>query len=1602
MERHQREDAQDRIRRVFRFIRERADLDAPVPREIPDDWTLLLGQLPQHPSVRTTSAVGDDSDGVVLRVLRAKTTDCPAPPPVLADWVLPGWERVDATVETVPTRNLPRGSSGATAQTVSERFDASSERTAALTRWLEVRETWRAAEEPARAAVTIYERLFGLRARLLRESERVRLVIGDGWLRWNHTAGKVDHPILLQDVELDFDATAPAVVVKVVGSPELHMPLLRQFTEIDSQQFVAARDLLQRDDLWMLDTASVADALDNACNVLFARGAFDRTGRVPASGERPVVAQQPILFLMRRAGAVQEAADRLVEALPKLKELPLPLVRVVMDIEDTTVSPEGPTPERGSHKPRVPVEPLFTLPANKEQSEIVQRYARDGSVVVQGPPGTGKTHTIANLIGHLLAEGKTVLVTSHTTKALRVLRDKVVPQLQPLCVNLLESDLRGREQLEASINGIVARLSRPDGDSEERVHAATTTRADLARALEAAERALEQATNSEVTPIVVGGRSISPSDAAKFIRDSAADDWIPGPVARASAPSLSDEEIAQLYALQTQVDPSSEQEFGFPLPRADQLPAGPEFSELVTRIVGSEKLPWRDADARWRQAEVDLRGAEAALAEATGAIAWLTDERWLSRCIGDTRRGAEHAQVWKDLLVDIDRTLVALSHAYPVEMRHKVTLGDLNIADAHSACLEIIDHLETQGTLNWFALIKKKGWRELRDGSAIDDARPEGLQHFESLGAVLSAKVALADLSGRWERQMSPLEVGPVPVEHAAAVDFLKRFQAMIKRALVWLHDEWQTLERRFDQLGLVMSQLSTARQCEPGEVVSRAQTAVRVDLRAAVHAAGLRAQREKHRKKLLELAGQLGDGQPAPQGPTVQRLLTAVRRGDATAYAAELARLKVLHQSKHAFELRNQLLAKLERTAPAWAGVIRVRAPKHGGANPPGNAARAWQRRQLQMELIDRHALDINALQERVHQLRSNLNVATAVLVETLAWRNQGARTTPTQRRNLTGWVDYQKQIGRGTGKRAPRLQRQAQKVLSECRGAVPVWIMPLSRVVTTYDVTDTQFDVVIIDEASQCDVDGLFAFALARSVIVVGDDQQVSPLAVGENVDKVQVLIDQYLTGIPNKDLFTGRLSVYDLARQSQTAIRLQEHFRCVPEIIAFSSKLSYGGEIQPLRDASDVRLRPHVIDHVVRDGVREEATNTNPKEAIEVASLIAACCEQPEYASATMGVISLLGDLQWELVERLLHARMPASDVERRRLVCGNPSHFQGDERDVMFLSLVWSSTGKPLTLMQSPEFKKRLNVATSRARDQMWVVHSLNPDVDLQAADLRLPLLRHAQNPAALVEELRGASRVESEFERRVLAMLQTRQYRIQPQWAVGAYRIDLVALGRDGRKVAIECDGEKWHSTKDQLAMDRYRQEQLERCGWRFVRVRGSEFFMNAEKAIDRVCARLNDLDIEPLGPGGGAAPNLPEGHALRRRVVSRAEELRVEFAVILERTNTPPKRRRFGKPAIETAAPASGSSSVPANPPASVIQAPAATSQLASRPDAESGAIMRTVEIPRGSLAGLVGQKLFWAARKASVTVVRVAGASTVEVQLADGECKVIRADLLS
>jgi very-short-patch-repair endonuclease len=443
----------------------------------------------------------------------------------------------------------------------------------------------------------------------------------------------------------------------------------------------------------------------------------------------------------------------------------------------------------------------------------------------------------------------------------------------------------------------------------------------------------------------------------------------------------------------------------------------------------------------------------------------------------------------------------------------------------------------------------------------------------------------------------------------------------------------------------------------------------------------------------------------------------------------------------------------------------------------------------------------------------------------------------------------------------------------------------MPFSRLVDNFSPIKNPFDVIIVDEASQENPLGLAPFFMAKKVIIVGDEEQVTPLDVGGEMAPIQDLIQQWLGDLPTPELFDLKSSIYDRAKIAfGQKIMLTEHFRCVPEIIQFSNQLSYRGKITPLRDSASTAIKPALVAHRI-NGLRKGMSNEN--EAMEIVSLIAALVEFPEYEGKSIGVITLLGAEkdQVKTIDWLLQEKIDGVDLERRRILCGTPAQFQGDERDIIFHSMVDTNEGDgPLNMMGSGAGdlrKKRYNVAASRAKDQLWIVHSLNHQTDLQPGDLRRRLIEHALDPSHLMKNLETeGAKTESPFEKEVLERLIRCGYKVHPQWEVGAYRIDMVVEGGNGVKLAIECDGDRWHYNR--VAEDLARQALLERLGWKFVRIRGSAFYRNPDQTMQSVFARLAELGITPMAQQMNTQI-LADGNSLRDRVIRRATELRREW-----------------------------------------------------------------------------------------------------------------------
>lgn len=396
--------------------------------------------------------------------------------------------------------------------------------------------------------------------------------------------------------------------------------------------------------------------------------------------------------------------------------------------------------------------------------------------------------------------------------------------------------------------------------------------------------------------------------------------------------------------------------------------------------------------------------------------------------------------------------------------------------------------------------------------------------------------------------------------------------------------------------------------------------------------------------------------------------------------------------------------------------------------------------------------------------------------------------------------------------------------------------------------------FDLVIIDEASQSDIWALPALLRGKKLLVVGDDKQVSPSLVAFKEIKIQDLLNRFLKNQPHQAQMAPGKSIYDLASVvfSGNEVMLKEHFRCVHPIIEFSNREFYDNKIKPLRVPKNTeRLVPPLIDVLVIGGNRKGKGDYNQPEAKAIVNEIKDIIANPEMSGRSIGVVTLLGTEQAKQIWNLVNAEISQTDIIERSISVGAPTIFQGRERDIMFISNVLQKGDRGIS--NDLTYQQRFNVALSRARDRMYLFRSIGEN-DINPNSLTAKVFSHFKSPftqdATQISSLRELC--ESDFEREVFDLLVERNYRVKPQVRCGAYRIDFVVEGAEGRRLAVECDGDRFHGP-GQWMSDMTRQRVLERAGWTFWRCFASSFVMRRQEVIEDLIATLNSMGIEPLG-----------------------------------------------------------------------------------------------------------------------------------------------------
>lgn len=463
---------------------------------------------------------------------------------------------------------------------------------------------------------------------------------------------------------------------------------------------------------------------------------------------------------------------------------------------------------------------------------------------------------------------------------------------------------------------------------------------------------------------------------------------------------------------------------------------------------------------------------------------------------------------------------------------------------------------------------------------------------------------------------------------------------------------------------------------------------------------------------------------------------------------------------------------------------------------------------------------------------------------------------------------------------------------------------------ILTTPDVASSlfrnqskYFDFVIFDEASQLRLeDNLPAMLKGKQIIVAGDEHQMPPsnffskIVSGEidnedDIEEYDDIIDK--NNASKEELLLSAISLLDAARELNFENKdLTFHYRSKhPYLIDFSNYAFYNQKLIPLPITSHYNPIKYVnVNGIYDDGINE-------KEAEVVLSILEhnihrnSLGEYPSIGIATFNVkqrdFIKNKIIERQKLEQYADFNRKITELEEKGLFVKNLENIQGDERDVIIMSTTYGKTAKggfhqrfgPLNQQKG---YKLLNVIVTRAKYKNYIVTSIPEDYILDYNsyliaqqtnygkaplyaylayakavsegndEQRLAVLNNlAINSSSLSNKKIDESKLESVFEEEVyerLSQTYLKEY-IELQHQVGGFRIDMVIDFKlpNIPKIAIECDGAKYHSSNEAYLYDYHRQKILESHGFKFHRIWGTNWWRNPEYEMEQLLEFVEEI-----------------------------------------------------------------------------------------------------------------------------------------------------------
>lgn len=456
--------------------------------------------------------------------------------------------------------------------------------------------------------------------------------------------------------------------------------------------------------------------------------------------------------------------------------------------------------------------------------------------------------------------------------------------------------------------------------------------------------------------------------------------------------------------------------------------------------------------------------------------------------------------------------------------------------------------------------------------------------------------------------------------------------------------------------------------------------------------------------------------------------------------------------------------------------------------------------------------------------------------------------KTSPTHQR-LSRYFDL---VGRASrlygGNGQARIIAEWAQQVAILGSDLPIWIVTNLSARRALPLSPCLFDLIIIDEASQCDIPSALPLLYrARRAIIIGDPHQLRHISTLRTSDEMDLASQFGMEDSISRWSYNQR-SLYNLAEEVIANVGkpigfLAEHYRSHPEIVEFSNRSFYSGrlvvrtKIDALKEKTGSQPLG-VFWHDTPGTVPQSSKSAwNEAEAKGVLELLDHWHSSGFLMNSqlTFGIVTPFRLQMEKLRERI--GKMPWYKDISNRLTVGTAHRFQGDECDVMIFSPVVAKGMLPRLVHWVAETDQLLNVAITRARAALHVVGDMQANFEAggKLGDFAAFVQAGIQTTSAIQE-------TESPAEQAVADMLRELGIWHKCQYDIRRYRLDFLVVSPLGIRYDLEVDG-RGHLADEALRADEIRDAFVQREGLKVMRIDARNVF-NRGESVKMILARI--------------------------------------------------------------------------------------------------------------------------------------------------------------